>query len=190
MKMITKITKSIIMVFTMVMLFSCENPITVVQDIAQTDTLPALSAFNLEFTRTSDSKKQVILRSPQMDRFNDKKNPYSEFPQGFEITFYDSLGVESSYIKANYGIDFKNKNLLEARNDVVVKNLAKGEQLNSENLVWDRSKKIIYTNSFVKITSPDKVIFGDSLWATEDFSKHRIHKIKNSFFEVEEDSLQ
>lgn len=178
------------MVFAMVMLFSCENSISVVQEIAKTDTLPALSAFNLEFTRTNDTKKQVILRSPQMDRFTDKKNPYSEFPQGFEISFYDSLGNRSSFIKANYGIDYKNKNILEARNDVVVKNLEKGEQLNSENLIWDRSKRIIYTNSFVKIISPDRVIFGDSLWATEDFSKRRIHQIKNSFFEIEEDSLQ
>lgn len=185
-----KIIKSIIVVFAMVMLFSCENPISVVQEIAKTDTLPALSAFNLEFTRTSDSKKQVILRSPQMDRFTDKKNPYSEFPQGFEISFYDSLGKRSSFIKANYGIDFKNKNTLEARNDVVVKNLETGEQLNTENLIWDRSKRIIYTNGFVKITSPDRVIFGDSLRAKEDFSKRRIYGIKNSFFEIEEDSLQ
>jgi len=185
-----KIIKSIIMVFAMVMLFSCENPITEVQEIAQYDTLPSVSAFNIEYLRTSETKKQVLLISPQMDRFMENRRPYSEFPQGFEITFYDTLGNKTSYIKANYGIDYKNRNILEARNDVVVKNLETGEQLNSENLVWDRKKKIIYTNTFVKITSPDKVIFGDSLWATEDFSKRRIHRIKDSFFEVEEDSLQ
>ena len=174
----------------MMMLFSCENPIVEVQEIAQYDTLPSVSAFNINYVRTSEAKKQVILVSPQMDRFADKQNPYSEFPQGFEITFYDSLGNESSFIRANYGIDYINRKFLEARNDVVVKNLETGEQLNTESLIWDQNKKIIYTSSFVKITSPDKVIFGDSLWATEDFSKRRIHRIKNSFFEVEEDSLQ
>lgn len=188
--MSNKKIKSIIMVFVITMLFSCENPIAEVQEIAKFDTLPSVSAFNIEYLRTSETNKQVLLISPQMDRYTDKKNPYSEFPQGFEITFFDTLGNKTSYIRANYGIDYKNRNLLEARNDVIVKNLETGEQLNTENLIWDRKKKIIYTNTFVKITSPDKVIFGDSLWATEDFSKRRIYRIKDSFFEIEEDSLQ
>jgi LPS export ABC transporter protein LptC len=177
------------MVIPMVMLFSCENPIAEVQEIARVDTLPAVSAFNIEYLRTSSAQKQVVLRSKQMDRYTERANSYSEFPQGFEITFYDTLGIESSFIKADYGIDYKNKGRLEARNNVIVKNLETKEQLNTENLIWDRNKKIIYTNSFVKITSPDKVIFGDSMWATEDFSKRRIHRIKNSYFDVEEDTI-
>ncbi len=182
--------KSIVVVSAMMMLFSCENPIAEVQEIAKVDTLPSVSAFNIEYLRTTEGQKQVILSSPQMDRYTDKKNPYSEFPKGFEIIFYDSLGNKTSYIKANYGIDYKNRRFMVARNDVVVKNLETEEQLNTENLFWDRKKKIIYTSSFVKITSPDEVIFGDSLWATEDFSKRRIHSIKDSYFDVEEDSIQ
>ncbi|PLX03289.1 MAG: LPS export ABC transporter periplasmic protein LptC [Marinilabiliales bacterium] len=181
--------KSIIMVLAVVMLFSCENPIAEVQEIAKVDTLPSVSAFNIEYLRTSEARRQVILRSPQMDRYTDKSNEYSEFPKGFEVTFYDTLGNESSYIKADYGIDYINKKRLEARNNVIVKNLQTQEQLSTENLVWDRRKRIIYSSSFVKITSPDKVIYGDSLWATEDFSKRRIHQIKNSYFEIEEDSI-
>jgi len=177
------------MALSMVMLFSCENPIAEVQEIAKEDTLPSVSAFNIEYVRTSVGEKQVVLNSPQMDRYTDKSNEYSEFPEGFEITFYDSLGNKSSYIRADYGIDYVNKKRLEARNNVLVKNLETQEQLNTENLVWDRKQKIIYSNSFVKITSPDKVIYGDSLWANEDFSKRRIHKIKNSYFEIEEDSI-
>ena len=109
------------MVITMVMLFSCENPIAEVQEIAKIDTLPNVSAFNIEYLRTTDAKKQIILTSPQMDRFGDKKKPYDEFPQGFEITFYDTLGNKTSYIRANYGVNHVNIKLLEARNDVIVK---------------------------------------------------------------------
>jgi len=185
-----KLIKSIAVVFAMVMLFSCVNPIQEVQEIARKDTLPAVSAFNIEYLRTTKAKKQVVLTSPKMERFADKNNPYSEFPDGFEITFYDSLGQKISYIKANYGINYTNRRFMEARNDVVVRNLETEEQLNTENLIWDQNKKIIYTNGFVKITSPDKVILGDSLWATEDFSKRRIHRVKDSFFEIEEDSLK
>lgn len=174
----------------MVMLFSCENSIQEVQQIAQKDSLPAVSAFNIEYLRTGNGQKQVLLKAPQMDRYTDKRNTYSEFPDGFEVIFYDSTAKQSSYIRANYGIDYKNLNRIEARNNVIVKNLQTEEELNTENLVWDRNKRIIYTNTFVKITSPDRVVFGDSLWATEDFSKRRIHKIKNSYFDIEEDSLR
>lgn len=169
------------------MLFSCENSISKIQEITQTDSLPIVSANQIVYERTDSGYLQVVLRSPVMNRF-DGENAYSEFPEGFEVTFYDTTGKAVSFIRANYGINYEKKKLMKARNDVVVKNFENQEQLNTENLDWDQKKKKIFANTFIKITTPDKVIYGDSLHAHESFRSRDIFNMRG-VFEVEDDTL-
>ncbi|NOX84632.1 MAG: LPS export ABC transporter periplasmic protein LptC [Chlorobi bacterium] len=184
--MIKILIKSIVTLFVVVMLFSCENSITTIQEITRTDTLPLVTAYNIEYERTDSGYLRVLLRSSKMERFEGKE-PYTVFPDGFEITFYDTTGVPVSFIRANYGISYEKKKIMQARNDVVVKNFDTQEQLNTENLVWDQKKKTIFSNTFVKITSPDKIIYGDSLRSNESFTDRSIYHIRGEL-EVMDDT--
>jgi len=185
--MFIKFIKSIIAAAVVVMLFSCENSISTIQEFARNDTLPVLTANNIEYERTDSGYLQIVLKSPLMYKF-EGKDPYIEFPEGFEVTFYNDSGTRVSFLRANYGINYEKRKILRARNDVVVINYDKEEELRTENLVWDQKRKIIYSNTFVKITSPDKVIYGDSMWANESFSKREIIKFKADI-EIKEDTL-
>lgn len=158
-----------------------------VQEFARNDTLPVLIANNIEFERTDSGYVQIVLKSPLMYKY-EGEDPYMEFPEGFEVTFYNESGKQVSFLRADYGINYEKRDLVRARNDVVVVNFEKEEELRTENLVWDKKKRIIYSNTFVKITSPDKVIFGDSMWANESFTKREIIKFKADI-EIQEDSL-
>ncbi len=108
-------------------------------------------------------------------------DPYMEFPKGFTIEFYDTLFNITSTITGEYGIHYSEKRFMEARNNVVVTNYETGERLNTEELIWDQKKELIYSYKFVKITSEDGVIFGDTLEAKQDFSWRRI---KNTSGEI------
>lgn len=170
----------------MMVLFSCENSMEVIREITKEDTLSTVSAYDVIYQRSDSGYRQVLLKSPLMEKF-DGDDPYSEFKEGFEVTFYDTSGAKVSFISANYGINYEKRQLLKARNDVVVKNYDTQEQLNTENLIWDKEKKILYTKSFVKITSPENVIFGDSLWAKEDFSYREIYNMRGEIEFKEDD---
>lgn len=167
-------------------LFSCENSISEVQEITRVDSMPAISASNVVYERTDSGYLQIVLRSPVLERF-EGDDPYDIFPDGFEVTFYDTAGKALSFIRANYGISYAKKKYMKARNDVVVVNYENEEQLNTENLVWDQKKKTIVANTFIKITTPDKVIYGDSLHAHESFKSRDIFNVK-AVFEVEDDT--
>ncbi len=185
--MTVRLLKSIIIITALVMLFSCENSLKTIQELTKEDTLATMAAYDVIYKRSDSGSLQVVLRSPLMEQYDmDKKNPYTEFPEGFEITFYDKNGNKVSFISAEYGVNYRKKQLLRARKNVVVKNFDSGEQLNTENLDWDQKKKIIHTHTFVKITSPENVVFGDSLWAKEDFSSREIYNMRGEI-EVEED---
>lgn len=179
--------KSIIALLVVMVLFSCENSISKIQKITQVDSLPLVSATQVVYERTDSGYLRVVLKGPKMNRF-EGDNGYSEFPEGFEVTFYDTIGNAISFIKANYGINFEKKKLMKARDQVVVKNFETQEQLTTENLVWDQNRKQIEANTFVKITAPDKIFYGDSLHAHESFKSRTIYNFR-SVIEVEDDTL-
>jgi LPS export ABC transporter protein LptC len=168
------------MIFIIAMLFACKNKMSDVAAINFSDTLPDISAKNVEFTFSDSARVQIRLSGPVMYAVEGEE-PYMEFPDGFTVEFYDSLLNITSTITGEYGIHYSEKNYMEARNNVVVSNFETGERLNTEELIWDRKKELIYSYKFVKITSDDGVIYGDTLEAKQDFSWR---SIKNTSGEI------
>ncbi len=183
--MVKNLIKSIILIVVGVMLFSCENDIETIKKITADDTISGITAYDIEYVRTDSGLIQVTLKAPEMIKY-DGKEPYTEFPKGFTVYMFDKNQIKKAFIKANYGINYTRKKYLKARNDVVVKNFETHEQLNTENLDWDQRKRMIYARSFVKISAPDKLIFGDSLEANEDFSQRKIYNIQKSEIETDD----
>jgi LPS export ABC transporter protein LptC len=101
--------------------------------------------------------------------------PYTEFTEGLKVDFYnDSLRV-TSWLTANYGIRYESDGKTVLKNDVQVLN-ENNEHLSTEELIWDERKHIIYTEKFVKITTPDQVIYGEGMEADEQLTTYRIKK--------------
>ncbi len=184
--MIRNLLKSVAVVWAMGALFSCENNIKVVQRISALDTLAELTATDIQYIRTDSGRRQLVLTSPLLLKYGGDK-PYTEFPKGFHVNFYDTTGRVVSSINAGYGIRWERKGLLVARKNVVVKNLKTDEQLNTDELIWNERKHRIYSPGFVKITSPDRIIFGDSMTANENFTRRTIYGIRGTL-DVREDS--
>jgi LPS export ABC transporter protein LptC len=95
--------------------------------------------------------------------------PILEFPEGFEVSFYDTAFQVQSRISGDYGISFEKKKLMEARHNVVVENIKTGEKLYTEQLFWDQTKETIYTDKFVRITRGEEVITADGLISDQEF---------------------
>ena len=169
--------------------FSCENSIETIREITREDTLVALRAYNIDFTRSDSGKVHVQLISPLMEKYGGKE-PYTEFPEGFQVSFFDSTGQKTSQMSANYGIMYQRSKNMRARNDVIVENYETQEQLFTENLFWNRKAKLIRSGTFVKIVTPDKVIFGDSMRANESFSNREIFNIRGELELDDEESPQ
>ncbi len=183
--MVKNLIRSILLIVVGVMLFSCENDIETIKKITGDDTISGITAYDIEYVRTDSGLLQVTLKAPEMIKYEGKES-YTEFPKGFTVYMYDKNQIKKAFIKANYGINYTKKKYLKARNDVVVKNFETHEQLNTENLDWDQRKRMIFARSFVKISAPDKLIFGDSLEANEDFSQRKIYNIQKSEIEADD----
>ena len=155
------------------MLFGCKPDLKTVQIYGEIDTLPEMTANDIEFIRSDSGFIQALLTSSKMNKYSGEKK-LIEFPEGFKIQFYDSLITVKSSITANYGISYEQKKRMEASKNVIVVNKIKNEILNTEHLIWDQSKKTIFSNVAVKITTNDEVIYGDGFESDETFNKYEI----------------
>jgi len=157
---------------------SCENDMKVINNIGNKDNLPVDSSKNVETIYSDSAKIVFIVKAPVVNRYEGDK-PYSEMPKGVELTSYDSLMHVKSKLTANYAIRYEKEMMMEAKNNVVVVNERK-EQLNTEHLVWDQQKAIIYSDKFVKINTGKEILWGDGMESDEMFDKWKIKKPKGS----------
>ena len=178
MKKILKIFLEINIIANMVMvLFSCENSLDKVKEFIDTDTINGILAYNVTITRSDSGFVQARLMAPVMHSI-DGDSSILEFPKGFDAFILNRYGRTTSKIRGDYGIRYEKEEMLIAKDSVVVKNLETQETLYTETLYWNQKAKKIYTRNSVRITSPDKDIYGDSLNANESFSQRVIHGMR------------
>jgi LPS export ABC transporter protein LptC len=146
-----------------------------------------MSAKDIDVIYSEMGHIQARVTGPVVNRFAGE-HPFMEFPKGFLIYIYDSAGSVETTISGDYGKRNESTHLMEAKGHVVVRNEIKHEQLNTEFLTWDEKKRIIYTRVPVKITTPDKVLFGDGLESNENFTRYSILHPRGEM-KVQKDSL-
>ena len=130
-------------------------------------------------TLYSDSAKVMVrLQTPMQE---DYENGDVVFPDGIDVEFLEEGETVTSTLRANYGKQERNKDLYLVRGNVIVHNLQKQEKLETEELYWNKAKAQIYTDKFVKITTPEEILMGHGLEANQDFSNYRIKKVTGVF---------
>ena len=166
-------------------LFSCENSLDKVKEFIDTDTINGVLAYNVTFTRSDSGFVQAKLIAPVMHKMEGDSS-ILEFPEGFEAYIFNRNAKPSSKIRGDYGIRYEKEELIFIRDSVVVEDIDTQETMLTKTLYWNQKTKKIYTRNFVKITSPDKVIYGDSLNANEDFTQRVIHGMRATL-EIEDE---
>lgn len=175
-KNINFIQKIIIPVFTGIIIFfaSCErNNIEKINEITSEINAPAIAVTNTEIVFTKNALIEVKVKSAQINRYANLEEPYTEFPEGLYVEFYDSTQKVSSYITADYCIYDETEETWTAEHDVVsVSEL--GDTLNTEYLVWDQKKGKIYSDRYVRMTNQDGIIHGKGFEADQDLTNWTI----------------
>jgi LPS export ABC transporter protein LptC len=182
--------KVIPMLLAFGILCSCENDVTEIESLTNNKKAPISEGKNVEFIYSEKANVKIKITAPLMEEYGEEENKYMEMTDGIKVLFYDSLKKVASTLTSNYAIHRVSKNIMEAKDDVVVVN-DKGEVLNTEHLIWMEDSSKIYTEEFVKITTKDEIIMGEGMEANQDFTKWKIHKIKGTInIKEESDSLK
>ena len=154
----------------------CENDTSEINKVTAIDKTPLESIRNLETIYSDSGIIKVKVNAPLLYKFAIPK-VITELPKGLHIEFYDDSLKVVSQLNAKYAIHYEAERKWEAKKDVVVIN-KKGEQLNTERLVWDERTEKITSDKFVKITTEKEIIYGDGFEADQNFTSYKIFKVK------------
>ena len=176
---------SILILLFFSLLAACRNDIETVNKVTATIKAPTETGKNVEIIYSDSAKMKFKIIAPLIEHYTTDTS-YLVFSKGVHVLFYDDSTKVKTELTAKYAIRYEGLNKMEARNDVVLLN-QKGEKLNTEHLIWDEQKQLIYTEAFVKITTADEIIYGDGLESNQDFSKYKIKNIKGTLGLKEEE---
>lgn len=165
----------------LVLFSACEkNSMDKVDLVARKQQLPSETSTGIRLLYSDSAQVRLMVSAPQLDRFVVDTN-YVEFVKGVLLEFYNSVGEVETSLTADYAIQWDKEGLMEATDNVVVVN-KDGEKLNTEHLKWNRNKREIYSDAFVKITTADQILWGDGLIANEDFTEYKIINPKGQLY--------
>jgi LPS export ABC transporter protein LptC len=178
------IPKSVAMLM-LAALLSCNNEMEEVKRLSVADTTPSSYARNVSIAESESGRIKYNLTATLLNRYeSSEKGSNTIFPEGFRVVFYDSLqpGLIRTEITAEYGEDNEGKRIMEAKSNVIVINHLKGEKLNTEQLIWDKNTRKVYSDKFVTITTPDKIIYGEGMESDEKFERWTIRKPRGEMY--------
>ncbi len=163
------------------MLFvSCSNDNEQIKKVAQSEQVPLLSGENIYLTQSEYGN--IILRvfTKELLQYANGEKNYTEFPQGMRAVHFNNYPDTVSFLQADYAINYADSEKWEAKGNVIARNV-KNEQLNTEYLVWDQKKKMIYSNTRVQVTTPNDIIYGEGFESDEQFENWTVKKVTGVF---------
>lgn len=132
---------------------------------------PAIKAFDVEMEYSDSARLVVYMTAPLQLEY---ENGDQDFPKGIKVIFHNRQGQKQTELTANKAKHFKQDNRWVATGNVIVKNLLKNEQLNTEELIWTPNSQTIYTEKFVTVTTDTEILKGNGLKARQDFTGYRV----------------
>lgn len=163
--------------WSVAMLFSCSNSMKKIQQEAKTYKFPLGNAENFETIYTDSTRVKAILTSPNYLDFTNQHFPYTEFPKGLKVDFFDEKNQKST-VEALYGIYYFKTHMVELRDSVKLTTY-EGKVLNTSQLFWNEKEDWIFTEKpFIYLDTVQKSITnGVGMDFDKSFTKLKAHKI-------------
>lgn len=141
------------------------------------------NAFDIERKETTLT---AILKSTLSEDYEHLKFGYRNFPQGLELTLFDS-NQEATVITSDYGKLYSKTALVDLQGHVNIV-LPDGKVLKTEQLYWDRETDWIFTEHPFTYLNPEdqSVMDGEGMDFKRDFTYFKAHKTYGTIILKEE----
>lgn len=176
----SKYIYSIICFFSLITIISCKNDIKNVIKVEEVEKMPELLGDEISLRQSENGQIILSVYAKEFVKFSNENKKLTEFPKGIQVVHFSKYPDTLSKISSNYAVNYDDKELWEAKGNVVAKN-TKNEILNTEYLVWDQKKRIIYSNKHVQVTTPNDIIMGEGFESDEQFNNWKITKVTGIF---------
>lgn len=154
--------------------------------ITERDSLPSMATLGV-VTYISDSGVTRYRMEAEEWLMYDRKRPsYWAFEKGVYLEQFDSLFNVDASIKADTAYFYDKQKLWKLMGNVDIKN-RKGERFNTELLYWNQATEKVYSDRFIRIEQPDRIITGYGFDSNQKMTIYQIRNMGGIFYVDEEE---
>ena len=149
--------------------------------ITERDSLPVMDTHDVTTLISDSGVTRYRITTPRWMVFDRKQPPHWAFEQGIHLEKFDTLFNVEASIDADTAYYYNKEELWKLMGHVAIQNL-KGERFNTELLYWDQRKQKIYSDRFIRIEQPDRIITGHGFESSQEMTIYTIHQTEGIFY--------
>lgn len=162
---------------------SCESNFREVQKLGFSEFTPSGEADDFNLKYTDSGRITSILISPKMLDYATVQFPFTEFPKGVEVTFFDK-NQKKTFVRSDYAVTYKGTDIIDLQGNVRIWNET-GSELETEQLYYDQQNEWFFTEKRFKFTDSKGISYGQGVDFSKDFKIVNSQKISG---EIERDN--
>ncbi|MCF2709147.1 LPS export ABC transporter periplasmic protein LptC [Bacteroides pyogenes] len=144
--------------------------------ITERDSLPVLNTLGVTSLISDSGVTRYRIKTEEWLVYDRKRPSYWAFEKGVYLEQFDSLLHVEASIKADTAYYYDREKLWKLMGDVDIRN-RKGERFNTELLYWNQNDRKVYSDKFIRIQQPDRIITGYGFDSNEQMTVYVIHNI-------------
>lgn len=170
---------SLITAFFLLIAGSCKNDPDQIRILTGGTNIHEDRAEDVTIIYSKNGKVKGRLFAHEYIKNSTAKPPYTDLNSRLKIEFYSDSNTLEHILTADSSriYDIEGNAIVWGNVQIIS---TKGEQLNTEELIWNRSIEKFFTEKPVKITTGSEVLYGNGLEANQDFTWYQILNPKGS----------
>ncbi|WP_321330680.1 LPS export ABC transporter periplasmic protein LptC [uncultured Bacteroides sp.] len=156
--------------------------------ITERDSLPMMKTLGVTTLISDSGITRYRVKTDEWLIYDKKRPSYWAFEKGIYLEQFDSLFHVDASIKADTAYYYDKQKLWKLMGHVAIKNL-QGNKFNTELLYWNQVTQKVYSDRFIRIEQPDKIITGHGFDSNQQMTVYKIHNIEGVFYVNDEPSL-
>lgn len=169
-------------VVVLLLFSSCGGRKTVLGEaITNRDSLPIMATYKVVSLISDSGVTRYRINTDEWLVYDKKKPSFWAFEKGLYLEQFDSLLNVDASIKADTAYYYDKEKLWKLMGNVDIKNL-KGERFNTELLYWNQVTQKVYSDKFIRIEQPDRIITGHGFDSNQQMTVYVIHNIEGIFY--------
>ncbi|MDE5841205.1 MAG: LPS export ABC transporter periplasmic protein LptC [Muribaculaceae bacterium] len=171
--------------FAVMMLFGCKDDGKLgVASRIDPKKMPTMTTVNVSTLISDSGITQYKIVSPLWNVYDEVDTPYWNFPKGIYLQKYDKAFNVIASVAADSAKFFRMLNLWKLDGNVELKK-EPGELFLTQQLFWDQRRNRLYSDSFIHIETPDRMLEGHGFESNDRLTKYTIRR-PTGIFPVDE----
>ena len=154
--------------------------------ITERDSLPSMATMDVVIYIADSGVTRYRMDADEWLVYDRKKPSYWAFEKGVYLEQFDSVFNVDASIKADTAYYYDKQKLWKLMGHVDIKN-RKGERFNTELLYWNQATEKVYSDRFIRIEQPDRIITGYGFDSNQQMTNYQIRNMGGVFYVDEEE---